>query len=1014
MSWRERLYGWGRDAIPIRYRREIRRRISVERLFGIRKTRANAAVLPPTKREEIPGRPDFIFLPGIEWAFRRQRPQQLARALADLGSRVFYAELDAATLSAPHPGVVLFPVSGARKEDLHERRLEGERLAGAVDDAALLRAQFEIRHAAILVEAPYWRPLAEALARRFGWKTIYDCIDDHGAFSTSAAGPLEEEEAKLAKSADLVFATSPGLAEKLERLGASPILLRNAGEFEFFSTAAGAGSRGGRPVVGYFGAVADWFDAKLVAELARRRPDWDFEIVGSTFTARTAEWKGHSNIRSPGEAPYERLPEVLSRFNAAIIPFLSTPLTEATDPVKIYEFLASGKPVVATPIRELRVLAEDGLIRVAEGADAFERAIEASLSEDDPAAVRRRIDFARRNTWRDRARSLLEGVRALFPRVSVVVITFDNRDFNEACLRSLRERTDWPNLELVFVDNGSTDGTARWLEGEERKTPELLRLVRNDGNRGFAPAANQGLAAATGDFLCLLNNDTVVTRGWLSALVAHLERNPRLGMVGSSTNEIANEARVVAGYTNMEELETWAGAFTARNSGKLDPISMLAMFCVAMPRSIFEKVGPLDERFSVGMFEDDDYCRRLREAGYELACARDSFVHHRGRASFEKLGDETYLRIYRENERKYVEKWREKPAGGTPRSPLPSALGSREGVFLFLPSIGWNVALVQRPHHLARALARAGQPVVFDCGENPRDEFLGFREAEPNLFLYQGPPETLRSLVRPILWAFAYNVPEPAAWPGARLVYDCIDHLGVFPYPRRDLERRHRLALDCAEAVFAVSRPLLAEVAVRRPDAVYLPNGVEYSRFQSPRVPPPGFGRPPIALYTGAFARWFDFEMLARVAAANRAWTFDLYGEFLEGRFEETPLSKEGNVRFAGPRPNVEMPGVLASGDVGLIPFRVSAETAAVSPVKLFEYFAAGLPVVSSPIPEAAAFPEVAIASTAEEWTAALDEAQKRAGDQEFGERLRAIARENDWSRRAATILDRLVYSGSR
>jgi GT2 family glycosyltransferase len=1014
MTWRERIYAWGRSAIPIRYRREIRRRLSVEKLFGIRKGRFRAPLLSPALREEVPGRPDFVFLPGIEWGFRRQRPQQLARALAELGSRVFYAEFDAEIFSVAFPGVILFRVEGARREDLHERRLEGERLSRCLESVAALQPRFEVREAVILVEAPYWRPLAEELRRRFGWKIVYDCIDDHGAFSTAARKFLEGEETALAATADLVFATSPALCEKIATHGTVPILLRNAGEFEFFAGAAEPTAKSQRPTIGYYGAVADWFDSELVTELARKRPDWDFEIVGSTFTGQTSAWNELANLRAPGEVPYERLPEILSRFDVAIIPFRATPLTEATDPVKIYEIFAAGKPVVATPIRELRSLAGEGLLRVAGDAAGFERAIEASLSEKNPALKAQRVEFARRNTWRKRAGSLLEHARGLFPRVSVVVITFDNRDYNEACLRSLGERTDWPNLELIFVDNGSTDGTADWLAEEERRTPCLLRVIRNAENRGFAAAANQGLSAATGEFLCLLNNDTVVTRGWLSALVAHLQRNPRLGMVGPSTNEIANEAKIAVGYANLADLPPWANAFTASHAGEAEPIPMLAMFCAVVPRLIYATVGPLDERFSIGMFEDDDYCRRVRNAGYELACARDSFVHHQGRASFEKLGDQEYLRIYRENERKYIEKWNESPTPTPSRSTLPPELASREGVIVFLPSIGWNVALVQRPHHLARALARAGQTVVFDCGENPADDFSGFREIEPELFLYRGEASALRALLRaPVLWSFTYNVPAANDWPNARLVYDCIDHPAVFPYPRRELDLKHADALERADAVFAVSSTLRQEIAARRPDVVYLPNAVDFAAFGEATPRPADPGRRPTAIYTGAFARWFDEDLLADVAARLPGWDFLLYGHLLDESPIVQKLSALGNVRFGGIRPNREIPALLAAADVAIIPFRVSEETARVSPVKLYEYFAAGRPVVSTPMPEVEVFAEAAVAASPGEWALALPAALARSRDAAFTERVRAVARANDWSARARTILERLVYSGS-
>jgi GT2 family glycosyltransferase len=247
-------------------------------------------------------------------------------------------------------------------------------------------------------------------------------------------------------------------------------------------------------------------------------------------------------------------------------------------------------------------------------------------------------------------------LREAFAKLSVVVVTYNNRDLNRLCLQSLLARTEWPNREILVVDNASSDGTIRLLDEMSERHADL-RVVKLGTNRGFPAAANIGLSEASGAHLVLLNNDTVVPRGWATALVRHLSRDPKLGLVGPVTNAIANEARVEVGYGDLADMPAWAADWMRTHDGETFPISMLAFYCVALRRTVLQDVGLLDERFGVGLFEDGDYNRRARERGWEVRCARDAFVHHWQMASFRRLGRDEYLRVYEENRKRFQEKW---------------------------------------------------------------------------------------------------------------------------------------------------------------------------------------------------------------------------------------------------------------------------------------------------------------------------------------------------------------------
>jgi GT2 family glycosyltransferase/glycosyltransferase involved in cell wall biosynthesis len=657
---RGRLYAFGRRLLPLSLRRALRRRFAPERLLGIRKPEVEIPQFAFDPNEALPGRPDVLFLPVIAWSYRRQRPQQLAEALARRGRRVFYGaiqgpgEPEAATGAAP--GVLLLPIAGVRREDPADRRLDGPALDEAFASLERAREAYGLFETTLMVQTPFWVPLARRLRERFGWKVVYDCLDAHGSFPANRPGVLADAEQDLAAGADLVVATSEILRRRLSKWNPGARLLANACDLSLFEAVPDRPAGGETLTVGYIGAVDEWFDVALFERLAALRPRWRFEIVGGREGDRPPFGERLPNVTFHGERPHADLPAFRASFDVEIIPFRLSDLTHAVDPVKLYEAAAAGRPVVATPLDALALFAQCGLVRLAATPEDFARAI-GEAAAAGPAQAARLREFARENTWDHRAGELDGWIRSLYSRVSVVLVTHNGIALTRLCLASLDRRTDWPNLEIVLVDNGSTDGTREWLEQEASVRGADFRLIAFPDNRGFSPAVNAGAASAGGALLCLLNNDTVVTRGWLSALERHLERDPTLGMVGPSTNEIANAAKVPVGYREPGELEPWARAFTRERTGRTQAVEMLAFFCVLFPRRVFETVGPLDERFAVGMFEDDDYCRRVREKGWRVAVARDSFVHHWGRGSFRAFPEEEYLRIYRENRERYARKW---------------------------------------------------------------------------------------------------------------------------------------------------------------------------------------------------------------------------------------------------------------------------------------------------------------------------------------------------------------------
>jgi GT2 family glycosyltransferase len=239
---------------------------------------------------------------------------------------------------------------------------------------------------------------------------------------------------------------------------------------------------------------------------------------------------------------------------------------------------------------------------------------------------------------------------------SVVVVAPDGLAFTRLCLESVLLNSPNADAELIVVDNGSTDGTHQYLSELAERDSRIV-VLRSDENRGFPAAVNQGLGAARGDVLVLLNNDTIVAPGWLGRL-AQCVQDPSVGMAGPVTNRIGTEAEIPADYRTYGEFLDVAHARALDWADQVSEVQMLAMFCAALRREVYEAIGPLDEGFGLGLLEDDDYALRLTRAGYRLVCAEDVFVHHFGEASFGRLvSSGLHARLLRSNKARYAEKW---------------------------------------------------------------------------------------------------------------------------------------------------------------------------------------------------------------------------------------------------------------------------------------------------------------------------------------------------------------------
>ena len=214
-------------------------------------------------------------------------------------------------------------------------------------------------------------------------------------------------------------------------------------------------------------------------------------------------------------------------------------------------------------------------------------------------------------------------------KTSIIILSYNNYAYTKFCIESIRRYTKPGSYEIIVVDNASRDESVNWL-----RLQSDVRGIYNQKNQGFPKGCNQGMKLASGDSILLLNNDTIVTPRWLEQLRTALYSASDIGAVSCVTNACSNFQQIEVPYKDIKGLFAFADQYNHLDSTKWEKSLTLVGFCFLFRRELYDTLGGLDEAFSPGNCEDDDFSIRIWLAGYKCILCRDTFIHHFGSASF--------------------------------------------------------------------------------------------------------------------------------------------------------------------------------------------------------------------------------------------------------------------------------------------------------------------------------------------------------------------------------------------
>jgi glycosyltransferase involved in cell wall biosynthesis len=367
--------------------------------------------------------PAVILFNAVAWNSVTQRQHHFARGLAERGHTVFWVE---PALSPPrywwNPKPLQHLVAGihmvrlpATARDVYTLEWN-EAIVDAMTAALVQTASvYGVQQAVMLINYPRWQPLAKRLRERCGWKIAFDCLDDQRALAHMYQTALSTYEDWLVEQANLLITSSVVLQERLFTRPST--LLHNAVDYELFSTGVSMGylDHLSRPIAGFFGALADWLDMDLIHAAALRFPKWTFVYIGPhTFSNSAVEvqWLRCTHLPNIVVLPQmdqRMLAAHLADFDVCTMPFQNIQVTRSMNPVKLYEYLAAGKPLISPDLPEVRHLVDGdaaGLISLYKSAAEFFELLQLAVAEDDDELRERRRAFARANDWSARVDEL--------------------------------------------------------------------------------------------------------------------------------------------------------------------------------------------------------------------------------------------------------------------------------------------------------------------------------------------------------------------------------------------------------------------------------------------------------------------------------------------------------------------------------------------------------------------------------------------------------------------------------
>ncbi len=374
---------------------------------------------------------DIIYLSPIDWDYNCQRPQQLASRLAKQCNILYIEPIGLRSFRVRDiPRVIRRIVKWVTKNKKKQNNklhiytplylpfLSSyicKKINGMIFTTAIkkLCRRLSFNEPVIWITLP--TDTAVTLANKLSSRLlIYDCIDEYASFQKNG-NYIRSTEIEILKKSSLVFATSNQLFERMKKTNPNTYLIPNACDFSHFAQIKNNDisipsdiNNIKPPIIGYIGAVSSCFDLELIEFVARSNTNLSIVIIGETHVDKSI-LPVADNIHYLGQKKYTELPNYMKAFDVGIIPFKVNDLADTINPVKLFEYLAGGMPVVSTDLAEVRT--HENVVSIAKTKEEFLTLLKKSVEDNSVDKIETRLKVARENTWDKRVETILRLIK---------------------------------------------------------------------------------------------------------------------------------------------------------------------------------------------------------------------------------------------------------------------------------------------------------------------------------------------------------------------------------------------------------------------------------------------------------------------------------------------------------------------------------------------------------------------------------------------------------------------------